>query len=104
MAVTLEQAKQYVNPGSTTTQDDAYIQDCLDEATDMVTAFTADQTIPTVAFDRAVKEVLSELYHRRNAPNGIAQFSQYDGGPIRVARDPMVGAYPILSRYMVIGL
>lgn len=104
MAVTLAQAKAFVNPNSTTTQDDGYITDCLAEALALVTAFTLNQGVPQVIIDRAVKETMSELYHRRNAPNGIAAQFMDTGAPVRVARDPMVGAYPILSRYMVIGI
>lgn len=102
--VTLADAKAYVNPGSTTTQDDTYLTSCIAEALELVTAFIGTAVVPATSKDRAVLETTSELYHRRNAPNGLAQFAAFDGQPIRVARDPMVGAYPILSRFMVIGL
>jgi hypothetical protein len=102
--VTLAQAKQYVDKDGKTGKDDDYIQECLDEATALVEAFIGSATVPDVAKDRAVLETLSELYHRRNAPNGLSQFAGYDGQAVRVARDPMVGAYPILGRFMVIGL
>jgi len=56
--------------------------------------------VPPVVLDRAIKEVGSELFHRRQAPGGVAQFAGLDGAPIRVARDPMVSAYPILARHV----
>ena len=56
--------------------------------------------ILTFVQERAVLEVGSELFHRRNAPNGVAQFAALDGAPIRVARDPMVAARPLLSPYL----
>ena len=49
---------------------------------------------------RAYLECGSELYHRRSAPNGIAQFTSYDGSPMRIARDPMTPVYALLRRYI----
>jgi hypothetical protein len=55
--------------------------------------------------NRAKIECGSELYHRRSAPNGVAQFATLDGGSaVRVARDPMIAAYPILVPYVGQGL
>jgi hypothetical protein len=104
MTVSLADLKEYVNPGGTATTDDAFLTTCLAEATELISVFIGTVVVPSVVKDRAVKETASELYHRRNAPNGLSQFASFDGTPIRVARDPMVGAYPILGRYMVIGL
>lgn len=88
--------------------DSAYVEQCWGEALSLVSAYvgtiTPVATIPTEILDRAALEVGSELYHRRQAPNGVAQFSTFDGSPIRVARDPMVGAYPILQRYIGLGV
>lgn len=84
--------------------DAAFVEQCWDEATALVNQYVGDETIPVAVLDRAFLEVGSELYHRRQAPNGIAQFASMDGSPVRVARDPMVGAYPILNRFMVVGI
>lgn len=88
--------------------DSAYVEQCWAEALSLVSAYvgTIDpvQAIPAEIMDRAALEVGSELYHRRQAPNGVAQFSTFDGSPIRVARDPMVGAYPLLQRYIGLGI
>ncbi len=35
------------------------------------------------------------------APMGVAQYATYDGAPLNTARDPLVGVYPLLNRYMV---
>jgi len=32
---------------------------------------------------------------------GVSQYATYDGAPINTARDPLVGVYPLLNRYMV---
>lgn len=83
--------------------DAAYVEQCWDEATSLVSIYVDGFEIPIAILDRASLEVGSELYHRRQAPNGIAQFSSMDGTPVRVARDPMLGAYPLLNRYIGLG-
>lgn len=48
---------------------------------------------------RAIVEVGAELYHRKNTKNAVAQFATPDGGtPVRIARDPMAAAYPLLRQ------
>ena len=92
--------------------DDEFVNECWDQATVMVGTYIynsalveiTDPPVPELIIDRSIFECASELYHRRNAPNGVAQFATFDGAPVRVARDPMVGAYPILNRYLVVGL
>ena len=88
--------------------DALFVEQCWDEATALVSAYVGTSTpvtvIPAEISDRAVLEVGSELYHRRQAPNGVAQFSSLDGSPVRVARDPMLGAYPLLNRFMAAGI
>lgn len=93
--------QEYVGAPDT---DAAFVEECWDQATALVNAFIGTETIPVAIVDRAFLEVGSELYHRRQAPNGIAQFASIDGSPIRVARNPMVGAYPLLQPYMLPGL
>lgn len=91
----------YVNTSST---DEAFVEQCWDEAKTLVDAFIGDAEVPVTATERAYLEVGSELFHRRQAPNGIAQFTSLDGSAIRVARDPLVGAYPILQRFVGLGV
>lgn len=62
--------------------------------------------VPVIVLDRATREVCSDLFARRNAPNGIVntQFAGPDGpvsAPSRLHRDPLVPAYPLLSRWAV---
>jgi len=99
--VTAERLAGYVGSGP---GDAGFIATCLAEATALVTQYVAGTEVPEVALDRAVQEVGSELFHRRQAPSGIAQFATPDAAPVRVARDPMVGAYPILGRWCGGGL
>lgn len=84
---------------------DAYVADCWVSAQQLVAKHlvSADvaATVPADVLARAVIEVGSELYHRKNAPSGVAQFADLDGySPVRVARDPMVAARPILAPYI----
>lgn len=62
--------------------------------------------VPAVILDRATREVCSDLFARRNAPNGIVnqQFAGPDGAasaPARLHRDPLTPAYPLLARWAV---
>ena len=77
-----------------------FVEQCWTEAETLVNDFVGNATVPNDVTRRATLEVGSELYHRRSAPSGISQFASMDGTPVRVARDPMVGAYPLLRRYL----
>lgn len=77
--------------------DNTFVNDCWEQAESLVNRFIGTAVVPADVLDRAKIECGSELYHRRSAPNGVAQFATLDGGQaVRVARDPMVGAYPLL--------
>jgi hypothetical protein len=90
-----ENLKEYVN---STNDQDTFVEQCWDEATQLVDAYIRDRDVPNKLYDRARIEVGQELFNRRSAPNGIAQFATFDGTTTqRVARDPMIGAYPILN-------
>lgn len=85
--------------------DDAFVGACWVTAVELVTRYVGGATVPGEITDRATLEVGSELFHRRQAPNGIAQFASPDGGAaVRVARDPMVAAYPLLAPYVGLGV
>lgn len=89
----------YVNADATA---DAYLTKCWDTASDMVGARIGEvTTVPKAVRERATLDVASELFHRRNAPGGVlGQFADVGAAPIRLARDPMLGAYPILAPYL----
>lgn len=94
--------KDYVG---STTPDDAFVSECWDEATALVTKFVGTATVDADVLNRAKIECGSELFHRRSAPNGIAQFATLDGGSsVRVARDPMIAAIPILLPWVGLGV
>lgn len=85
--------------------ENAFIGECWGTADGLVTRFIGSaEAVPVDVVLRATLECGSELFHRRKAPNGIAQFATPDGAPVRVARDPMVGAYPILFPFVGVGI
>lgn len=92
--------KSFVGSGNA---DDTFVQQCWDTASELVNNFVGISVVPAVVKDRAVLMCGSELFHQRQAPNGIAQFTGFDGAPVRIARDPMTPAYAILNQYMVVG-
>lgn len=99
--------KAYVTPGASvaSTASDEYLQACLDEAIALVDnrCGAAKADVPVAVLQRAYIEVGSELFNRQSAPNGISQFASADGSPIRIARDPMVAAEPILRPFLTGG-
>ena len=86
------------------TSDTDFLTICLNSAVDLVEAYVGDNDVPSNVLDDAYLQVGSELYHRRNAPNGISQFAAFDGSALRIARDPMSSTYPLLNRYVTGGV
>ncbi|QRY40851.1 hypothetical protein JVX92_00720 [Microbacterium hominis] len=96
----------YVKSGthSVSTADAAFLEDSLDEAIALVNneCGTAIDRVPVAVLYRAYLECGSELYQRKNAPQGVTQFASPDGGttPVRTSRDPMSGARLILRPFL----
>ena len=96
-AVTLAEFQAYV--GTDETGD--FIESCIEAANEHVGNYIgAVDSVPDEVHRQALFICGSELFHRRSAPNGIAQFASMDGAPVRVARDPMTSVYPLLLRYV----
>lgn len=91
----------FVGSGASDTD---YVQACWDTATALVDNFVGSNAIDTNVLDRCYLMCGSELYHARNAPNGIAQYNEFNGAPVRIAKDPMVAVYSLLQPYMVMNL
>lgn len=93
---------EFVNASSA---DDELVRACWVEADALVGNLIAgSERVPGSIRDRAVLEVGAELFHRRNAPGGITQFAVEGASPVRMARDPMVAAYPLLRPFLPAGL
>jgi hypothetical protein len=95
MAVTLAEFQAYVGTEETT-----FPQECLNSGAALVERYIGEiVSIPASIKDQSILIASSELFHRRSAPNGVAQFASFDGSPIRVAKDPMNAVYPLLMPY-----
>ena len=96
-SVTLSDLQAYI--GTEETGD--FIESCLSAGNAMVGNYIgAVDTVPGEVHNQAILICASELYHRRSAPNGIAQFASMDGSPIRVGKDPMTAVYPLLLPFV----
>lgn len=93
---------EYVGlPGGPT----AFVTQCARDAAELVATWLGewsalDPGVPFDVLDRAILEVGAELFHRKNTKNAVAQFATPDGSPVRIARDPMVAAYPLLRPWI----
>jgi hypothetical protein len=98
MALTISLADFQAYVGTDETGD--FIRSCLDAGHGLVDRYQGDtEGVPTQVHTQAVLICASELFHRRSAPNGVAQFASFDGSPVRVAKDPMNAVYPLLLPY-----
>ena len=83
---------------------DPYVEACAVEAWDLITAYAGARLgqMPASIRRRATLEVAADLYHRRSARTGIAGFDDSDvaPAPVRINRDPLVPARPILAPWM----
>lgn len=89
-------------------EDADYARRSQAEAEDLVYPFIGGKSnpygVPQTSIERAVLEVGADLFYRRLARNGIASFEGMEIQPVRLNRDPMSAAYPILRRHLVTGL
>lgn len=76
-----------------------FTTECLQAGHTLVDRYQGTITVPEKVHVQAVMICASELFHRRSAPNGVAQFASFDGAPVRVAKDPMNAVYPLLMPY-----
>lgn len=61
--------------------------------------------VPPEIVEGCTLTVASELYHRRQAPSGIAQFATPGtASPMRLARDPMASVYSVLAPWLGAGV
>jgi hypothetical protein len=101
VSVSLSDLQAYIG----TEETGEFIQSCLDSGIALVANYVGDiETVPATIADQGVLICASELFHRRSAPNGIAQFASMDGSPVRVAKDPMGAVYPLLLPYVGYGI
>lgn len=103
--VTVTALRGYIGAAATA-EDEPFLSSCLAEAEALVAAAVLghEDDVPDPIKDRATLECASELVQRRNAPNGVLGGLTLDGAPVRLARDPMVRAWPLLRPFTGAGL
>lgn len=106
MAVTVETLRAYVGADIDDADVSLLLQSALSAAAALVDKYVGVAVVPVEILDRCYLIVATDLFERRNAPNGIAnqQYATVDGigqAPMRVARDPMAGVYEILRRWVL---
>lgn len=101
MSVTLSDLQAYIG----TDESGDFIETCLDSGQKLVENYIGDNvSVPASIQDQSILIAASELYHRRSAPQGIAQFASMDGQPVRVGRDPLAAVYPLLLPFVGYGV
>jgi hypothetical protein len=86
--------------------DAEFIAECKAEADALITAHTAGNLragyaeLPAPILARATLEVGADLFHRRQARNGVAGFEGEQMAPVRVRNDPMGAAYATLRPFL----
>lgn len=96
-AVTLAQFQAYI--GTDETGD--FIESCLSAGNAHVGRFIGTMdTVPNHVHEQAILICSSELFYRRQSPQGVTQFATMDGSAVRAAKDPMNAVYPLLQPYV----
>lgn len=96
MSVSVEQFQEFVG----TNEEGWFIDQCLDVANELVTKYVGDVEVPTSVLDNCILEVASEVFHRRSAPAGNAQFASNDGTPMQVPLDVKRKVYRTLQPFV----
>ena len=99
MAVSIEEFRAYIG----TDENSTFVDECLTAGHALVTKFIGTATVPVAVHDNAVLMASSELFYRRQSPQGVTQFASMDGNPIRAAKDPMNAARELLRPYTSYG-
>lgn len=81
-----------------------FTSSCLTAGHSMVDKFQGDAVVPTQVHIQAVFMCASEIFYRRNSPQGVTQFASMDGTPVRAAKDPMNAARELLRPYVGYGV
>lgn len=107
MTVTIDQVRAKMG-GSVTALSNADIELAMGVAQALIDEHVGTPTpaVPTTVMDRALLLVTIEQLNQDNAPNGVANQAFTDGfgdttaAPVRISRDPMKPALPILAPWV----
>jgi hypothetical protein len=96
MSVTVEQFREYVG----TDEVSDFVDACLAAGGALVSRYIGDVDVKDEIVDNCILIASSELFHRRNSPQGVTQFATMDGSPLRAGKDPMTAVYPLLQPFV----
>lgn len=73
-----------------------------DQAAELLAKYIGEATVPESTVTRCTLDVADRLHTLEVSPNGQPLYVDLDGGSgvARIARDPLIGVYPILDRYL----
>ena len=105
MAISTNRLATEVGAG---TEHETVLEECVAISQELLLQYDQQQgaEVPDAVFDRAWLTVAVDLFNVSQAPNGVLnqQFDTGDGSvstvPIRISRDPLAGAYPLLALYV----
>lgn len=75
-----------------------------ENAWQIIAAYLGEESVPEGVMKQAVHTVALEIQRREKAPGGVLAAFGGDGGPIRLARDPLTPAIPILRPFISAGI
>lgn len=96
MAVTIQQFRDYVS----TDEDSTFVTNCLVAGKALVDRYVGTATVVDHILDEAYLIASSELFYRRQSPQGVTQFATMDGNPVRAAKDPLNAVYPLIAPFV----
>jgi hypothetical protein len=102
MAVTAAELRAHAKV-SETTAPDSVLNQCIATAGEQLKTYVGTNVVPAATMARAELLVANECLQQNLAPNGVLNqsYDQGDGSvPLRIGRDPLSPAYPLLSQYV----
>jgi hypothetical protein len=100
MALTVEDFRSYVG----TDEVSDFVDACLEAGASLVSAFIGSAEVKEEVVDNAVLMCASEIFYRRQSPQGVTQFAAMDGTSMRAAKDPMNAARELLRPFVSYGV
>lgn len=102
MALDAAKLRNHAHAGGQVSDDE--LNDCLESAAELLKELIDKKVVPSKTLERAQMLVANEMLQQDLAPNGLLN-QQFDNGnetiPIRIGRDPLRPAYPLLAPFGV---
>lgn len=85
-------------------EDTAELTEYASNAWQAIAAYLGPESVPDSLMRQAVHIVALEFQRREKAPGGVLAAFGGEGGPVRLARDPLTPAYPLLKPFIKAGI